>query len=201
MRSLQWLGLVSLVLLVGCAPKANDGITPTQPSYTNGGFPNPLVIFNGTFLSGCSPNVYEYSPNGQVNNAAASVLFPDTSTLPQAGNANLINVVQAYNNTTWVGFPVLTTGSVNLTSGNYSSISFYVKGAFTAPVSTGVVGFNGLGEPTIIPVTVTTNWQAVTLTMTAPVTGVASTELFCSNFYPVSVSAPVTTYYDQIQFQ
>jgi len=202
MKNFKWILIFGAIVLVGCSPKTNDGITPSSPTYTQG-FPDPLVIFNNYLASGTALNVYEYSPTGNTN--ASVTLSYDTTVTPQVGKANLLTGLISYNATTWVGFPILTAGSINITN-NYSELTFYVQGAFgqlpapALPVTTGIVSFNGLGVA-MTPVTVTTAWQAVTLTVSGTLSGPAATELFVANFYSNTINAPVTTYFDQIQFQ
>ncbi len=205
MKKLKWILIFSALTLAGCSPQANDRIVPSSPSYTQAGFPNPLVIFNSYLATGLTLNVYEYPTSG-VTPAGVSISLADQSFKPAAGQSNLLNSVSNYNGDTWVGFPILSTGAVDLTSGNYSQLTFYVMGGFatpagaTQPVTTGVISFNGLGTATV-PVTVTTSWQAVSIPVSGTLSGPANTVLFMSNFYSASVSAPVTAFIDQIQYQ
>ena len=203
MKISQWPLLLGMILLVGCSPKSNDGLTPNQPAYTNVGYPSPLALFNGYLAAGASLNVFEYSPNG-LTDATATPLAGDTSVAPWIDKSNLMDALTAYKDTTWVGFPILGSPTIDLTANNFTQLTFYVKAAFASgtTITSGQVGFNGLGV-NMTPVTVTTAWQYVSLPISGSVTGpvTAMSELFCSNFYSVTIAAPVTTYYDQIQFQ
>jgi hypothetical protein len=205
MENFKLILVMSVITLMGCSPQTNDRIVPSSPSYTNAGLPNPLVLFNGYLATGLAPNVYEYPTSG-VTPASTNITLPDTSVKPIAGQANILDALINYNGDNWVGFPLYSPTAIDLTSGNYSQVTFYVKGAFTtpagsAPVTSGQVGFSGLGLA-MIPVTMTTSWQAISL----PITGsqsstITDTTLFMANFYAVTISAPVTAYIDQIQYQ
>ena len=92
---------VLAVLLAGCNAKTNDGINPTAPGYTGGGFPNPLVLFNGQFAPrvGLNPVATIYLPNycpTYSYDAGVTIAIGDTFVPPVQGNGNLVFGVSTY---------------------------------------------------------------------------------------------------------
>jgi hypothetical protein len=206
MKKFKWVLIIAMALLFGCAPKTNDGITPTQPAYTGGNLPNPFTLYNGSLAPGIGVTVYLPSPYTTTLNINAA----DTSITPISGKASYSFGISNYNpgstgvTETWAQVLLIPTpasdGTVtplNLSNSGFSQASFYsrIVGP-NAGVTTVSVTFGAAGGSAVY--TVNENWTAysVSLANTSAVS-----QLFSAQLFSDTAPAPVTLYIDDIVYQ
>ena len=194
MRYFKFLFLVGVLALAGCQAKTNDGLIPTQPSYTGGGFLNPLNLYDGSLAAGVAVDVYLPAPY----DASVTIQFNDTSVTPVSGHANMVFGVNNYSvsgnpGANWVAFALLpSSGAVDLSSGGFTQMTFYAKATAAASVNV-----NG-GNSAVTPVFLTTSWQQITI----PLGSMASvSQLLIVGMAAPNEPAPFTVYIDDLRYQ
>ena len=164
-----------------------------QPDFYNGNLA-PGVVLAQPYL----PPPYD---------AALTINYGDTSIKPIAGNANLAigvtnysNSNSEYNGAVWAAFGLVPSGSpsIDLSSGNYTTASFYARATFAAGVSVAPVNINVGGSATT-PITLTTSWQPFSLPLPGNLTAVTQ-YLVVGMSLPADLP-PFIVYIDQFQYQ
>jgi len=199
---------------MGCTPKLNDGISPTQPAYTGTSFPNPLVLFNGQFAPGVGlipgSNTVFLTPfcSDYSYDAGITIAIGNTTVTPIQGNGNLVFGVSTYDqsggavNCTsfFADLPVEpldssgNTTTVNLTSGGYTQATFEAMAQGFSNSVTQVITFEAAGNSTAFPLT--SAWAPCTVAL-GSLTSV--NVLFEINVAPPA-ALPVTVYVDNLVY-
>jgi hypothetical protein len=185
---------IGLLLLVGCQAKTNDGLIPTQPSYTGGGFLSPLNLYDGSLAAGVGVDVYLPAPY----DASVTILFNDTTVTPVSGHANMVFAVGSYSvsgnpGANWAAFALLPLDNpIDLSSGGYTQMSFYARATASASVNV-----NG-GNSAVTPIFLTTSWQPYTIALGS----MASVgQLFIVGMAAPNEPAPFTVYVNDLRYQ
>jgi hypothetical protein len=206
MKHFAWIFIFAMVLLAGCSPKTNDGITPTQPSYTGGNLPDPFLIYNGSLAAGIGVTVFLPPPY----TAPVNVNLTDTSITPISGNASMSFGLSSFNpggNASsptgyWASFLLIPNPqngipvTVNLSGDGFSQATFYSKFVGAAGVTTMPIGFGAANGTATL--NLTNNWVSYSV----PLGSLTAVNNFLSvGFANNTDSAPLTVYVDDLVYQ
>jgi hypothetical protein len=208
MKKISWLVVSVFILMAGCAQTANNGLTPTEPSYS-GTYPSTLVLFDGSFAASCGLTLYLPPPY----TAAVSISAGDTSVPPIIGNSNLFFSVSNFNpggNASsptgyWASLAIIPFGSsggatFDISSGGYTNASFYYRISMPSAQDTQIIGFSVPGASRNVTVSSpSTSWVPMTIPLSFGNLHAVS-NFFTIGLGNTTAAAPVSIYIDDLVY-
>lgn len=167
MKKWSWFPAL-MVLLLGCTPKLNDGISPTQPVVGNSPFPNPWVMYDDSLHTGGGFFFFPGVPPTQTVNVADQAD-------PEVGKVSFNYILSDYGGQTFAGVIFSNTpdyhnfGTVpgpDMSGANFTKVTFWARANQVATISMAAAG----GSNTNIALTPT--WTLYTITSLGNMTNV-----------------------------